>query len=287
MLDDATIAGAAGEAAGARVVGVRQLGGGISNLTYAVRLAPPAGQVVVRVFAEPDRARSERAALGLLEGSHVPAPRLLGHGRLPGAGSYVVTTRVPGRPVARPDEAGWIGGLASALAAIHRVERRGRSLPDDPGAAREWIDEGPPPELGDLARTLWPSLERRREELGAGPVVLVHGDFHPGNVHWARGRVSGVIDWELARFGPAGADVAYCYMDLRLAAGKEWAERFRAAYAEAAGDPAGFEVWLLLAALRPLPDPARWLPSYAGAGYTGLTARVLRRRLTALVRSIR
>jgi len=27
------------------------------------------------------------------------------------------------------------------------------------------------------------------------PAVLLHRDFHPGNVLWRYGRVSGVVDW--------------------------------------------------------------------------------------------
>jgi hypothetical protein len=40
--------------------------------------------------------------------------------------------------------------------------------------------------------------------------VLIHRDFHPGNVLWARGRVSGVVDWQAACVGPRAADVWHC-----------------------------------------------------------------------------
>ena len=285
-MDERAIGSVAAEANGARVATVKRLTGGISNLTYLVRFEPPAESVVVRVFEDMERARAERSALRVLEKGDVPAPRLLGHGRLADEGWFVVSSRVPGRPAAHPEDPGWIERLATVLAAIHRVGRRSGRLADDPGPARTWIDEGPPYELGELAEVLWPAIERRRSQLGEGSRVLVHGDFHPGNVHWARGRVAGVIDWEMARWGAAAADVAYCFMDLCLAVGKQRAERFRSVYRVAAEEPEGFDAWLLLAALRPLPDPSRWLPSYEGAGYTGLTASVLRRRFSALVRSL-
>ena len=273
---------------GSRVRGVRALTGGISNLTYLVRLAAPAQpeEVVVRVFADPGRARTERVVLRMLGDTDALAPRLLGHGRIGGGGWFVVSARVPGKPVARPDDQDWLDGLAHALAAIHEVCRRGRGLTLDPGPARPWIDEGPPSELGRVARTLWPALERQRGELALGRTVLVHGDFHAGNVHWIGRRVAGVIDWEMARWGPASADVAYCYMDLALAAGRRAAKRFLAAYVRRGGNVPGFDAWLLLATLRPLPDPGRWLPSYEGAGWRGLTPTLLRRRHAALARSI-
>jgi hypothetical protein len=173
--------------------------------------------------------------------------------------------------------------LAAALASIHAVRRRGRGLETDPGSTRAWIDDPPPPELGPTAGALWPAIACRRDELEAENVLL-HGDFHAGNVHWARGQVSGVIDWEMARWGPATADVAYCYMDLCLAAGRRTARQFLEAYAGRTGHVQGLDAWLLLALLRPLPDPAAWLPSFEGAGWRGLTATALRRRHRELVR---
>lgn len=288
MALETTIAAVVADATGGRVRDMRALTGGISNLTYLVRLAPPAepGAVVVRLFARRDRARTERAALRLLDGGDAPAPQFLGQGHIRGAGWYVVSTRVRGHPVARPDDQRWLNGLATALASIHEVSRHGRGLTLDPGPERAWIDEGPPSELGRIAQLLWPALERQRSKFALGRTVLVHGDFHAGNVHWVGRRVAGVIDWEMARWGPAAVDVAYCYMDLVLAAGRRVAQQFLAEYVNRAGNVPGFDAWLLLATLRPLPDPARWLPSYEGAGWRGLTPTLLRRRLAALASSI-
>lgn len=46
-----------------------------------------------------------------------------------------------------------------------------------------------------------------------GP-AFIHRDFHPGNVLWRRGRVTGVVDWQAASIGPAWADVAHCRANL-------------------------------------------------------------------------
>ena len=35
--------------------------------------------------------------------------------------------------------------------------------------------------------------------------MLLHRDFDPGNVLWRRGTVSGAVDWQDARTGPAVA----------------------------------------------------------------------------------
>ncbi len=50
--------------------------------------------------------------------------------------------------------------------------------------------------------------------LRALPVALVHGDFHPGNVLTVDGRVSAVLDVDLARLAPPAYELArallYC-----------------------------------------------------------------------------
>jgi prepilin-type processing-associated H-X9-DG protein len=42
-----------------------------------------------------------------------------------------------------------------------------------------------------------------------GPVVLVQGDTGPGNFLYADGRVTGIIDWELAHLGDPMDDIAW------------------------------------------------------------------------------
>ena len=72
------------------------------------------------------------------------------------------------------------------------------------------------------------------------PAVLLHRDFHPGNVLWRYGRVSGVVDWLGACAGPAAADVAHCRVNL-LTMGAEVTERFTVSWERAAG--AAYHPW--------------------------------------------
>jgi len=66
------------------------------------------------------------------------------------------------------------------------------------------------------------------------PAVLLHSDFHPGNVLWRYGRVSGVVDWPGACSGPAAADVGHCRINL-LTMGAEVASRFTVRWEQLAG----------------------------------------------------
>ena len=62
----------------------------------------------------------------------------------------------------------------------------------------------------------------------------MHRDFHPGNVLWRRGTVTGVVDWPGACTGPAVADVAHCRVNL-LTFGTGAAQRFTVFWQQAAG----------------------------------------------------
>jgi aminoglycoside phosphotransferase (APT) family kinase protein len=79
----------------------------------------------------------------------------------------------------------------------------------------------------------------RAAEIYAGPpptrpAVLVHGDFHPGNVLWRRGRISGVVDWQAACTGLAVTDVAHCRVNL-MTFGPDAARRFIDLWERSAG----------------------------------------------------
>ncbi|MDP3550275.1 MAG: phosphotransferase [Novosphingobium sp.] len=85
--------------------------------------------------------------------------------------------------------------------------------------------------------------------------VVVHGDFRIGNLMVHEGRLSGVIDWELAHLGDGHEDLAYGCMTVwrfgRLdqpAFGLTDIETLAAAYQAAGGEPfspARFRFWLV------------------------------------------
>ncbi|WP_337187912.1 phosphotransferase family protein [Phenylobacterium sp.] len=74
----------------------------------------------------------------------------------------------------------------------------------------------------DLAGTLHTAL--RRDIPSSCEVGVVHGDFQPGNVLFEHGRLTGVIDWDLAGIGPQGLDVGWL---LLMADRESWAEGWK------------------------------------------------------------
>jgi len=87
------------------------------------------------------------------------------------------------------------------------------------------------------------------------PPVVVHGDLRIGNVMVDSGRLTGVLDWELAHLGDGHEDLAYGCMTvwrfgrldrqgLGLTDLDDWARAYQAAGGEAF-DPARFRFWLI------------------------------------------
>lgn len=87
------------------------------------------------------------------------------------------------------------------------------------------------------------------------PPQLVHGDYRLGNIMVEGGRLSGVLDWELAHLGDRHEDLAYGCMTVwrfarpdRPAFGLAALDAWCAAYEAAGGapiDPARFHFWLV------------------------------------------
>jgi aminoglycoside phosphotransferase (APT) family kinase protein len=62
------------------------------------------------------------------------------------------------------------------------------------------------------------------------PVTFLHRDYHPGNLLWEGGQMTGIVDWAFACHGPTGVDVAHTRCNLMMVDGSEAAERFLLAY---------------------------------------------------------
>lgn len=268
----------AGEALGGTVTSARVLRGGSASAVHLLTVRRDAGaveRVVLRRYVrpelnleEPDIAEREARALRFVAGFHlgVATPRLLAldpTGARAGAPALLMS-RVPGRVEWSPaDPERWLARLAELLPPVH-------ALPPPPaGVIRPFApyaqDAYQPP---GWAR--WPAVWtwaiewfRRPTPREAGPAVFIHRDFHPGNVLWRRGRVTGLIDWASASIGPACVDVGHCRGNL-FQYGLETADRFTSIWERLTG--ASYHPWAdvvtiigSLDDLREEPEPSRFL----------------------------
>ena len=287
-------------APGGRITSIRRLRGGISCGMHGVNITERTGaklHVVVRRFNDywanndPEVARREFQTLEILDKAGVPAPRpvwLDTDGSTFGAPT-IVQTWLPGHANLAPaDLDAWLGGLAEALALLHGAEFDSAGtahLGNHPvQLAREIKSEGL---IGRCAKH--PDGERVLRALDASwPAMpggtLIHTDYWPGNTVWSRGKLTGIVDWEMPALGEPAYDVAYCRQDLTMLFGSDAADRFRARYEEISGiriETPHF--WDLMVASRAMPDPAAWLPGYHDLGRTDITKRVMRRRFRKFV----
>jgi aminoglycoside phosphotransferase (APT) family kinase protein len=281
---------------GARVTAIRRLRGGSSSSVHALTVERAAGarqQLVLRCYVraewlaeEPDIAERESRVLRALAATPLPAPEVVAcdtDGSRAGVPA-VLMRRLPGRidlSVRRLDRG--LESMADLLAGIH-------SLAGDriPGLQpyRAWHDPYriEPPRWSRNVRAWVRLIEVDQMPMPATPGVLLHRDFHPGNVLWRRDRLVGIADWVNACRGPAGIDVAHCRVNLAMLLGVAAAERFREAYERVAGrrHAAEFDARALLDMDVESPP----LAQFHDAGRPDLTADLLNARCDELAERI-
>ncbi|MGZ6722246.1 MAG: phosphotransferase family protein [Solirubrobacteraceae bacterium] len=260
---------------GARVLGAEALAGGTSSAVHAMLVDTGASrprELVLRRFVrldwlaeEPDTAAREAEALELLADVDLPTPRLVAvdpDGSVAGAPS-VLMSRLPGRVEWDPPVVGeFLRALAEPLPVIHSVRvSAGGVLPNyrayplrmrrpPAWAARPQIWE----RAFDVLDGESPSEER----------LFVHRDYHPGNVLWERGRVTGIVDWVNASIGSLWADVGHCRVNIASELGQEAADRFLDVYRAVSGRTDEYHpYWDISAAIGGLDEDADIQPSPA------------------------
>ena len=146
----------------------------------------------------------------------------------------VVMSRLPGRADLTPNDVdSWVAALAQALAALHDTPVDGaQGAMTRPPRFGAW--HAPAGELDPLTAAAVSAVTARPAS-GASERVLTHGDFHPGNVLWRRGRISGVVDWSEALLDTRWYDVAYCRASLCVLLGPDIADRLADAYSGIVG----------------------------------------------------
>ncbi len=193
-----------------------------------LRLGPQYG-----LFA-PYSALPQFASLKILEGTKVPVPRVYwwsDDAAILGA-PFFVCERVAGSapvPWVGANTSGFaaeyrrnIGGqFVSALAGLHRCEWRGNDgFPDDGitvdnAAIRQveaWERNRQRWALKPYPMLTW-ALRWLRRNLPIAPCVsLVHGDYRLGNFLEQDGRITAILDWELAHLGDPHEDLGWAFL---------------------------------------------------------------------------
>jgi aminoglycoside phosphotransferase (APT) family kinase protein len=258
-----------------RALAAEALAGGTSSAVHAVRVDTGSSQpleLVLRRFVrvdwlaeEPDTAAREAEALELLADVDLPTPRLVAvdpDGSRAGAPA-VLMTRLPGSVVWDPANVEeFLRALAQPLPVIHSVDiAAGIALPD----YRPYPLQMRRPPAWAARHEVW---ERAFAVLdGEAPSderLFVHRDYHPGNVLWEGGRVTGIVDWVNASIGSPWADVGHCRVNLASELGQDAADRFLQLFRAVSGRKDDYHpYWDISAAIGGLDEEADDRPSPA------------------------
>ncbi|MFI5658484.1 phosphotransferase family protein [Streptomyces sp. NPDC051684] len=284
---------------GERVVRVEALHGGVTAEMRRLTIAGPGDtrrELVLRSYVDPFFvARAEEAldregsALTVLAGApDVPAPGLVAADPTAAHCEYpsLLMTCLPGRALLGDEGLETrVRLLARQLVAIHQVS------PDEQPPKYEALttaDTVVVPEGADAAA--WAAaVDVIREPAPPYEGRFLHRDFHPGNVLFdtPATRITGVVDWAGASWGPTDLDVAHTCTNLALVHGPQWGQRFADAYEEAGGVLTGEAderlYWRVRDALAFSEEVAVVARPWREAGRTELTTSVVEGRLDTYV----
>jgi aminoglycoside phosphotransferase (APT) family kinase protein len=138
----------------------------------------------------------------------------------------LIMTFLPGKPVVHDLD---LRQIVRPLALLHA-----QAAPKNFPRYRHWFD------IDRLAIPTWTKRPETWAEMidaigGGEPSakhVFLHRDYHPGNLLWENGTLSGIVDWPSSCRGPQGIDVAHARGNLALVDGVGAAEQFLRAYRE-------------------------------------------------------
>jgi aminoglycoside phosphotransferase (APT) family kinase protein len=289
--------------AGERIVKAEALHGGITAEIRKLTVGTRGGgtrDLVLRTFVDTEYAEDwltrEAHALTVLRRTGVPAPELVAvdptaeHCEHPS----LLMTHLEGRPVLEDQGLETrLPLLARQLVAIHALRPVERP--------REYVALTTPetvvtPRTADAA--VWAAaIDVIRRPAPSYEGRFLHRDFQPGNVLFdvppstsSGTRITGVVDWAAASWGPTDLDVTHCSTNLALLHGPAWGLRFAEAYEEAGGLLAATAserlYWQVRDALAASEELAFVSRPWQAAGRTGLTTRVVEERLDAYVTAL-
>lgn len=279
-----------------RVTSVAVLPGATSSLLHSVEIESDGQRrtLVLRRFTNEEWVREE-PDIAVREGSSLQHARRAGllvseliaidrDGSQCGVPATLVTMLLGHVVLQPPNRSEWIQGLAAAAAQIHRVDASGF-----PWKYRRYNDRE------RLAVPRWsnrPDAWKKAIEVveGAAPQFsegFVHRDYHPSNVLWLNGRISGIVDWVNGCRGPAGIDVAWCRHNLANLHGLAVADEFLAAYVGEAGSEFQYDpYWDLMSVVELLPGPPAMYEGWRASGVPPMTDSVMRERVDLYVASV-
>jgi aminoglycoside phosphotransferase (APT) family kinase protein len=273
---------------GSRIVRVRRLSLGSWHVNHALDVVDAVGHIdrlVLRRWARPGwevddpdyTVERETRVLNLLRSTPIPTPVVVAAD--PGGEQCdvpaMLLTRLVGHPPrqATTGSTGFCRQLAEALAQIHDVDAAAEALLHPYRLYYDRPRATPAPWMP--ATPIWSQAVAavHREPPGTRK-TLIHRDYHPGSTLWSQGRLTGVVDWTQASWGPPELDLGHMRWNLVVDHGQPVADEFLACYRATTGSPLNDQPYWDIVSLLDLlldgdgpgdlgPDALRRLEAYA------------------------
>lgn len=189
--------------------------------------------------------------------TNVPAPASIAldpTGADSGTPSHLMTWLPGSTELIRADHQ-MLDRLAEALAGIHRID------PDVQRPRRYQSWAGPAKRVVPTWSTVPELWTEAFAVLACEPPdysdAFIHRDYHPGNVLWEHGEVTGVVDWVETSWGPAELDLAHARTYLAMLHRPQTADAFESAYRNLADRPvsSSLRYWDVMDVVGYLPSP--------------------------------
>lgn len=129
-----------------------------------------------------------------------------------------------------------------------------------------------------LGAKLWGTMQAELDMVNLETGIFLHGDYWPGNTLWRGQELAAVVDFEEVGIGDPALDVATAIINYRFEPWRDAAANFLTVYQTETGRTLeSLRFWMLRELRRPMPDIARWLPSFKEiSSRPGITADQLR-----------
>lgn len=277
------------------VVHIKPLLGGISSAMSTVHIENHGEslQWVMRQFTDknwlneyPDLAVYETEALQVAEQAGLSSPKWIAtdyHGQFCDHPT-VLMSHMSGQVELRPQHLNqWLSGMAETLAELHVNAAKYKLT-----VGRNYYTYNA---IADLQVPTWsryPTVWKRiidiLQSVDSAPSYIpqfIHRDYHPTNVLWKDGKVSGIVDWVNACMGPIGIDTGHCRLNLVQLYGVGAAEYFLSCYLNCArvSNEVANPYWDMLTLIETLPGPLSVYRGWEDLGFYDLTPDLMASRL--------
>jgi aminoglycoside phosphotransferase (APT) family kinase protein len=220
----------------AAIAEAKPLLGGITTSVFRIH-ATDGKTYVLRVFdneemleEDPDSCQHEAAALLIAKQTGLKSPTLIHYE--PDASvcgeALLVMQALEGSIVLKPvDRTDWLRQSAEAMAMLHRA-----NIQDFAWNFQRYCnaEDTPVPQWTAFPENWQRAIEILKSPEPQSSRLFIHRDFHPANLLWQNGKLSGVVDWVNACMGTIGNDVGHMRVNLATLYGCNIADEFLSIY---------------------------------------------------------